>query len=196
VSTVELPRSLPFALLVGLLLLSAGPAVAHGISVFAYAEGARIQGSAHYTGGSPARGLRIAIMDDSGRLLSESRTAEDGSFSYLAQEPVAHQIVVNSGDGHQARWRISAGELAQGFRFSEEGGTEATDSTDRSVDRELEAAVERAVARQLAPLRRELLAERDRLRLQDMVGAIGYIAGLAGLALWWGGRHPRGSDER
>jgi nickel transport protein len=55
---------------------------------------------------------------------------------------------------------------------------------------EIAAAIERAVARQVRPLREELLATRDALRLQDILGGIGYIFGLAGLALWWRSRQP------
>ena len=52
-------------------------------------------------------------------------------------------------------------------------------------------AVEAAVARQIRPLREELLATRDALRLQDILGGLGYIFGLTGLALWWRSRRTR-----
>jgi nickel transport protein len=53
---------------------------------------------------------------------------------------------------------------------------------------EVETLVERAVARQIRPLREALEAERSRARLHDILGGLGYIAGLAGLALWWRSR--------
>jgi nickel transport protein len=53
--------------------------------------------------------------------------------------------------------------------------------------------VEQAVARQVRPLREQLIAHQDRIRLQDLLGGIGYILGLAGLVLWWRSRSgPRG----
>ena len=55
-------------------------------------------------------------------------------------------------------------------------------------DAALEAAVERAVARQVRPLREELAAAQDRATLRDVLGGLGYILGLAGLALWWDAR--------
>jgi nickel transport protein len=54
--------------------------------------------------------------------------------------------------------------------------------------------VERAVARQIRPLREALEAERSRARLHDILGGLGYIAGLAGLALWW--RSRKGGPAR
>lgn len=64
------------------------------------------------------------------------------------------------------------------------------------LDSALIAALERAVARQVRPLREELAASDARAGLRDVLGGIGYIVGLAGLALWWrcrgsGPRQPR-----
>jgi nickel transport protein len=52
--------------------------------------------------------------------------------------------------------------------------------------------IEVAVARQIRPLREELLATRDALRLTDILGGVGYIFGLAGVALWWHARRSGG----
>ena len=64
-----------------------------------------------------------------------------------------------------------------------------------AVDPALASALERAVARQIRPLREELAAASARASLRDVLGGIGYILGLAGLALWWRGRRlgPRRS---
>jgi nickel transport protein len=67
----------------------------------------------------------------------------------------------------------------------------SVDSSD--VDPALTAAMELAVARQLRPLREELAAARSRASLRDVLGGIGYIIGLAGLALWW---RTRGAGSR
>jgi hypothetical protein len=55
-------------------------------------------------------------------------------------------------------------------------------------DPALEAAIERAVARQIGPLREQLLAAQERVLLRDVLGGLGYILGLTGLALWWTSR--------
>jgi len=57
-----------------------------------------------------------------------------------------------------------------------------------TVDPALIAALERAVARQVRPLREELAAASARAGFRDLLGGIGYIFGLAGLALWWRSR--------
>ena len=47
---------------------------------------------------------------------------------------------------------------------------------------ELEAVVEAVVSRHVTPLREQLNAYEDRLRWRDVLGGIGYILGLTGLA--------------
>jgi nickel transport protein len=61
-----------------------------------------------------------------------------------------------------------------------------------TLDPALEAAIERAVARQIRPLREQLIAAEDRIRLQDILGGIGFIMGLTGLALWLTSRRRSG----
>lgn len=209
-------------------VLVAGPAAAHKLRVFAFADGARIQGSAYFAGGGKAQGARIRVQDGRGRVLAELTPGADGSFAYLAQAPEDHIVIADSGDGHRAEWRVSAAELAGGFprgasdaappaaSASASASSSAADvgadagiprpmapgsrpadapGARTGLDPDLELAIERAVARQVRPLREALLADRDRARLHDVMGGIGYILGLLGIALWWRARRtaPAGS---
>ena len=185
------------------------PAAAHKLEVFAFADGSRIEGQVYIAGGVRAPGARIIVRDAAGRTLTEISPAADGSFSFAAQAAVDHWIVAESGDGHRAEWRVAASELAGGVPGQESPGrvnalappapavtptdataTEARVGAGQALDPMLEAAIERAVARQVRPLRQELAVARDAARLQDILGAIGYIFGLTGAALWWHGRRP------
>jgi nickel transport protein len=109
------------AVLLVALLLAGGPALAHKLRVFAFADGARIEGSAYFAGGGKAAGTRIVVKDAAGRTVAELTPAADGSFSYMAKAPVDHLTVAESGDGHRAEWKVSAGELASGFAADNEG---------------------------------------------------------------------------
>ncbi|MFP4077364.1 MAG: hypothetical protein ACLFTD_12930, partial [Halochromatium sp.] len=60
----------------------------------------------------------------------------------------------------------------------------------------IERSVEQAVARQLRPLREALAEAQARVAFRDLLGGLGYIAGLAGLGLWWTRRRrPSGADD-
>jgi nickel transport protein len=200
---------------VGAILLLAGmggDALAHKLQVFAFAEGNRILGSTYFAGGGVASGARIEVRDLGGSLLAELVPDREGTFVYVAQDPIDHLILAITGDGHRAEWLIAADELFADFAAVQEpelsgvaqrhagdqaihdapAETELIESTAGSaqpLDPALEAAIERAVARQVRPLREQLIAAEDRIRLQDILGGLGYILGLTGIALWWRSRH-------
>ena len=44
--------------------------------------------------------------------------------------------------------------------------------------------IERAVARQIGPVREQLVSYEDKVRWRDVLGGLGYILGITGLALW------------
>ncbi len=68
----------------------------------------------------------------------------------------------------------------------------------QGIEAELERALEQAVARQLLPLREALAEAQAQASFRDLLGGLGYIAGLAGLGLWWTRRRQQresGTDK-
>ncbi|MDD3518337.1 MAG: hypothetical protein PHQ14_08310 [Chromatiales bacterium] len=189
------------------LLLAGLPAQAHLLKVFAYAEGAQIEGNAYFAGGGKAGGAHIQIFAGDDRLLAEPAPDAEGNFRYTARERIDHRIVANTGDGHRAEWTITAEQLpptlpapggaanvASMPAAEKSAGVPATtadDSVTNVTADEIEARVARAVAAQLRPLREELQRHDEQVRLRDVLGGIGYILGLAGLVLWWRSRGKR-----
>jgi nickel transport protein len=187
------------------LLALALPAQAHKLKVFAQADGSLIEGRAYFVGGVKARGAVIHIKTPAGELLAEVTADADGHFSYRADRAVDLVIEADSGDGHLASWPIKAQALAPAFAnpaphtpvdqarahqtlATPTGAGDEASSTSHAASSLSIAELELAVARQIAPLREELAAERDARRLQDILGGLGYICGLFGLAFWWKGR--------
>jgi nickel transport protein len=181
-------------LLLAVVLLP-GLAAGHGLGLFAAADGPFIDGEVHFAGGHAATDVRIEVHDGQGGLLAELTPDAAGRFHYRAQAPVDHRIVADSADGHRAEWVVHAGELAPGFAAAAGEGTAAAEAGQR-LSPALSAAIEQAVARQLRPLREELAAARSRAGLRDVLGGLGWIAGVAGLALWWRGRGGGAGGQR
>lgn len=189
------------ALAMVLLLLAPASAQAHRLRVFAAAEGQWIAGRAYFAGGAAATGARIRIADDQGRMLAEFAPDAEGSFRWQAPAAATYRIEANTGDGHRAQWSITAAELQGAFPPVRENTHQpdpelATDVADAASDAAtapdsacqdvaLDARIEQALSRQLQPLREQLSRAEDRLMLRDLLGGIGWIFGLAGLALWW-----------
>jgi nickel transport protein len=197
-----------------LLALMSQPTLAHKLKVFAQTEGDWIRGRAYFVGGAGAGGARVEVQGSEGRVLAELTPADDGSFAYRTLAPVEHRLVARTGDGHGAHWTIAAETLQGAFSppntppsadpsdDSEQPATRTQPLTDaptptptaplahapvapQTIDPALIGAIEQALARQTHPLAERLNALEERVRFQDVLGGIGYILGLTGLALWW-----------
>lgn len=192
-------------------LLAASPAFAHKLKVFALVDGDHIAGSTYFVGGAKAAGATVTVTDPQGTELARLVPDAEGAFRFRPMQRIDHVLVADSGDGHVARWIIAADALPVGvgagagtkptadLEFEPAAATtaprdaEPIPSIARTPisDEALAAQIEQAVARQLRPLREQLDVHDARVRLQDVLGGIGYIAGLAGLALWWSAARRR-----
>jgi nickel transport protein len=198
-------RKSSFCLAVAVLFLVVSPAHAHKLKVFATAVGARVDGTAYFVGGGPAQGVEVSVQTPSGQPLATLQTDEDGKFAFTATTRTDQVIVVNAGDGHSARFTISAADLPESLpaagmpaQVPPEGapkplvGASATGTAGVPVVSSILAAqaavpledlVGQAVARQLRPLREQINDYEDQIRLRDIIGGIGYIIGIAGLTV-------------
>ncbi|OAN52973.1 hypothetical protein A6A04_14745 [Paramagnetospirillum marisnigri] len=173
------------ALLILGLLLAAAPAQAHKLKLFASSDGAVISGSVYFVGGAKAVGVPGVVQGPDGAELARFVTGEDGGFRVEARSRMDHLITVESGDGHAASLTIAAEDLPASLP---QGAARRTvPPPGIAAPAELEA-VEAAVARQIAPLRRQIDAYEERVRLHDLLGGIGTIFGLFGIMAWLSAR--------
>lgn len=179
---------------VALLVLGhAIPALAHKVHIFAYAEGNQIKTESRFNGGRPARNCEVAVhsLHDDTVLFTGST---DGQGFYAFAQPgqaVALDIVVSCGDGHRGSWRLEAQDygtvqMESAPHVHQEAARRVPSAGAIAPDQEvIRAVVAQELEKKLGPLRRELarLAER-KTSIQDILGGIGYLLGLAGLAAY------------
>jgi nickel transport protein len=190
-------------LLTGLLLaVYAVPAEAHKMNVFAHADGRSISGEVYVRGGAPIKAARVTAFDPAGKILAETITDDAGEFTFELKFRCDHRIVVDTGDGHSAEYTVGMDELPADLppqgpildhvlpvsspstpKSSPDSVNPATRSSAR--DESLHDRIA-AIDRQLKELRKDLDKYQSQLRIQDIVGAIGYILGLMGLAYYLG----------
>lgn len=199
---------LALALALGLAVTAATPASAHKLKVFATADGAVIDGRVYFVGGAPAPGADVSVEAPPGVPFASFAADGDGRFRFEAVSRTDYLIIADTGDGHSARFTISAADLPAGLppptavaspSFADapadgpardEGDVDWNDPAAQTSLRDL---VAEAVASQIRPLREQLNDYEDEVRLRDIVGGIGYIFGLAGVILWLrAARRPRG----
>lgn len=171
-----------FALLTAVALVP-GPAFAHKLKVFATAVGGVIEGRVYFVGGAPASGARVRVETHDGTILASLETDPSGSFEFPMTAPTDHVIIADTGDGHQAHVTVPAARPPSAPTVA--GGPSDLQPALAAVAPEvLRSLVEDAVARQVEPLRHQLNDSEDRVQWRDVLGGLGYILGLAGLAAW------------
>jgi nickel transport protein len=184
---------------------------AHNVIVFAWVEGDRVFTESKFSGGRMAKNAPIEVFDLEGNRLLEGRTDDNGRFDFPVPGPTGLRIVLSAGEGHGNEWILERDEIIEAA-----GGVGATMDTppprpspmtiargpDEVIPRDndrLTALVEAAIDRKLTPVLRQLRQMNERLdkpSLKDIVGGIGYIMGLVGIAAYMASRRRRGSSGK
>ena len=181
-------------------------AEAHEVNVFASVDGRSIKGQAKMMGGSPIKSAPVTAFAPSGDVLAETVTDDSGNFTFPLEFRCDHRIEVDAGLGHLGHCTVEAAELptdlpprglqseraapasAQGksepAHSSEDAHSHPHSHAASSHDHESPEDPLEAIDRQLQALRRDLDQYQARLRIQDIVGAVGYILGLMGLTYY------------
>lgn len=173
------------------------PALAHKMKVFASATGAEVSGYAYFNGDSRAVRTTVTVQGAEGTLVFAGQTDDQGRFSFQATRRMDHVITVDGGDGHAASFTITAAELPASLPAAAGAvapvlsapAPAALAPTDGEGD--LRAFIDQSIARQIRPLREQLDAYQEKIWWHDVIGGIGYIVGVAGLAFGWANRKPR-----
>jgi nickel transport protein len=208
-------RALPglfatFALALALALTGATSAQAHRLKLFVSVEGMTVSGYAFFIGGGRPQDVDFVIKDAAGAPVHRGRTDEKGAFAWTAAAPDDYTLSLDTGDGHfvdekipTGRFSLTAPAIATAVQAAAETPPAAADSpantaapSPATIDPEtltrfVEAAGDRAVARQLRPLIEAQNLAEARLRFNDIMGGVGMIVGLAGLAAWAMSRRRR-----
>lgn len=173
-----------------------GSAQAHQLKVFAHAKQDRITGEVYFAGGQKLENAPVSLTSlNADEEIANTRTDADGRFSFPVNVRQGYRISANSGDGHVAHWDVQRSEVIMSEPESDSLQASNPSSPPPLYERQsgnLKTLIESAVSGQVAPLRAELQEVRDERRIQDILGGIGYIVGLAGLGMFWFSRR-RGS---
>ena len=195
------------AVLVLLLCLS-GVSSAHKVNVFAYVDGDAIQVECYFTRSQKVRYGKLTVSDlATGEKLLEGTTDAQGLFRFQPDPAflkTGHgmNILLHAGEGHQSNWEISPEEFTalspslqspkpavEEAATAEQASHTAPESRDPAVvnlgARELEALIGKVLDAKLGPIKQTLARQEDSgPNVRDIVGGIGWILGLLGLATY------------
>lgn len=176
-------------------------ALAHKVRVFAWQEGDTVFTEAKFSGGNPAKNVDVFIEDNSThqRLLS-GKTDEKGNFSFTipTPSPQSLQVIVDGGDGHRNSWTHTLETENENLTVEKTAAPPATLTKKNlqptqpqgyisNLDMEkITALLETVIDKKLGPIKKTLAESKDKgPSLQDILGGIGYIFGLAGIAAYY-----------
>jgi nickel transport protein len=178
--------------LLALLLVAAAPAEAHRLKLFATAEGNVLVGEAYFAGGGPAIDIPGRVLAADGSLAGAFATGPDGRFRVTVGQRQDYTLTVDGGDGHVASYMLPGAELPESLPAGQAGRAAPPAETGpiapATPGPELTQLIEVAVARQVRPVREQLDAYEATVRLHDILGGIGTIFGVFGLAAWFASR--------
>ena len=192
--------------------LLAGNASAHRVNVFAWAEGDMVYVEGKFSGGKKIMGGKIIVTDSSGIEMLSGHTNNQGQFSFKRPQPKELKIVLEAGMGHRAEWTlpIDAGRGAHSAEDSQSEPVPAPNEPKNSGEPyfqtaktpignytgpsrvEIEAIVEKALDKKMEPVLK-MLAESHAKGpgIADILGGIGYIIGLVGIAAYFHSRKKK-----
>ena len=185
------------------LLGTTDEANAHRVSIFAWVEGQKILGQGKFSNGNMAMRAKINVHGlKSGQLVWSGQTNDQGQFSLEipSQAPREGLILkIDAGQGHQNSWEMTPDEFGGTQQDKQENMKDH--SLDKSSDKsmildtdlshsQLAKIVRAEVAAEIAPLRKMLAeATQKEPSFTEILGGIGWLIGLAGLAAYAFGRH-------
>ncbi len=171
------------------LFVTSSPTLAHRVFLTAYVEGDAVFVEAGFSDGTLCKHSTIEVFDSSGKKLLEGKTDEKGGFSFKPPQKTNLKIVLDAGMGHRAEYILPADELPEIAAESAEPRGE-TETVARIDSKEIELIVDRVIQKRLHPLI-QLVAKSQRktgMSATEIFGGIGYILGLAGIAIYFKSR--------
>lgn len=171
------------------------PVFAHKVTIFAWVEGDTVFTESKFSGGKKAKGAQVLVFDSEGQQLLEGKTDSKGEFSFKVPKLTNLRIVLNAGMGHRAEWMIPESEIKEaGANLGGKEGSESSQPTGSiGVSKEeIKGLIEESLDRKLSPIIRMLSESRVKgPSVTEIVGGIGYIFGLMGVALYFKNREKK-----
>ncbi|HDI78270.1 MAG TPA: hypothetical protein ENF54_01375 [Desulfobacteraceae bacterium] len=161
-------------------------AFAHRVGVFAWVEGDKVF-TESYSNRGKVVGARILVYDMEGKKILEGKTDKEGVFVFKNPQKGNLKIVLDASMGHRAEYILKVKEEKKG-KSASISSSEISNTQDikmANMDKIMDM-LSNMLDQKLSPLFRQIaeLKEKRGVTIHDIIGGIGYIVGLMGLALY------------
>ncbi len=155
-------------------IFSANNVYAHKVSIFAWNEGDTVYTESSFYKGNRVKKGKIIVYDLSGKKLLEGETNDNGEYSFKSPIKGTLKIVIDAGVGHRAEWTLKSDEA-----ISDEKPKENIENKEKIVyaplsQKDIQQALEIVLDKRF-----------NSVSFKDILGGIGYILGLLGMAAYF-----------
>lgn len=178
-----------------------GRALAHRVTIFAWVDGDTVYTQSRFSGGKAVKNGDVFVYDSQGNRLLAGKTDAVGEFTFKLPGKTDLRVVLNAGMGHGNEWILSADDIDPAGKKA--GGTRPSASfvkpilapspaPDGLTRDDIKSIVDSSIDNKLKPMMK-LISElrNDDSSFTDILGGIGYIIGLIGLAAYIHARKKR-----
>lgn len=186
----------------------AGSVFAHKAVIFAWVEGDTVFTQSKFSRGRKALNSIVVVYDTDGNQLLDGKTDKNGEFSFKVPKKSALKVVLKASMGHMAEWTIPADQILaavgsvghspmenapnEGAKETSEDSATVKVKTAKSIPahiylepQALQQMIDKSLDKKLAPITNMLAKSIDREPgITEILGGIGYILGLVGIALY------------
>lgn len=176
---------------------------AHKVRVFAYESGGTIITEAKFNSGRPAKNSTVTVTDSDGTIVLNGTTDENGLFRFTPpattiDRQVDLTISVDLGEGHKGYWHMKASDYIENAAISQ--NTETPESITPPINKtiissqpetknecsDIHNLIKTTIAAEIAPIKRMMVENMTpKTSFHDILGGLGYIFGLAGIAAYF-----------
>jgi nickel transport protein len=133
---------------------------AHNIKIFAARKGNGISGYVYSPGGIRIKNAVITVYKD-GKAAGEVKTDSNGAFTYQNADAANYKFVYNR-DGHMVEYAVGGSPVRKAAKVPTQTGADDE---------------------RIFEIKEQLDRIENTLRFRDIIGAVGYIFGIAGLLI-------------
>ena len=175
-----------------LLLLLSPLSQAHKVIFDVFTSAGVIEGELGFSSGDMAVNEAIEVLDVDGNRIGQATTDADGFFVYTPSQAIGLVFRADLGAGHVAQVVLSNADVAEAM-----GIASVSKKSQQSVPATVTESLPVDLARQqmlinevaglsldIKQLRKEITAYKEKNDLQTILGGIGYIFGLFGVAFY------------
>ncbi len=206
-------RRWTIGLILGVVLLLPGVAHAHKVVAYADAYGTEVEGGAAFSSGDPITGAKVTVYFPDGKVALETKCDENGEFAFEAPYRCTYRVVVDAGEGHKAEARVREENLDASLPPYKGGGAPAAAPTSEAVAETTAEApdavagaaaagvspdvaaerIDEALKKRLRPLNERIDQLTEKMWFRDILGSIGFIFGVFGVAFYVLGKRSASS---